>query len=149
MSNQFSYAAVMFLAGVGIPVMAALNGGLGARLQNPTLAASILFFVGLTLSLTVLFLNIDSPKTLHSAGTPWYYYAGGIFVIFYILSITAIAPKFGVGNAVSFVLLGQLVAMSVIDHYGLFEAQRFALTTQRVLGLLLMTLGIFLVVRKT
>jgi transporter family-2 protein len=149
MSNHFGYAAVMFLAGVGIPVMAALNGGLGTRLQNPTLAASILLFVGLSLSLVLLFAHSDSSKAIYASETPWYYYMGGIFFIFYIVSITTIAPKFGVGNAVAFVLLGQLFAMSAIDHYGLFEAPRLALSMQRISGLLLMTLGIFLVVRRT
>jgi hypothetical protein len=32
--------------------MSTLNGGLGGRLQNPTLATTILFMVGLLLSLT-------------------------------------------------------------------------------------------------
>ncbi|MFZ8974113.1 MAG: DMT family transporter, partial [Pseudomonadales bacterium] len=31
---------------------------------------------------------------------------GGLFVAFYVLSITYIAPHFGIGNAVFFVLLG-------------------------------------------
>lgn len=149
MSNQFCYAAVMFLAGIGIPIMATLNGGLGTRLQNPTLAVSILLFVGLSLSVVLLFANSGSPRVILTPETPWYYYMGGIFFIFYIVSITTIAPKFGVGNAVAFVLLGQVCAMSVIDHYGLFDAPRLALSPQRISGLLLMTLGIFLVVRRT
>jgi transporter family-2 protein len=44
-------------------------------------------------------------------------------VAFYVLSITWIAPTFGVGNAVFFVLLGQLVSAAMIDHFGLFGAQ--------------------------
>jgi transporter family-2 protein len=44
-------------------------------------------------------------------------------VAFYVLSITYIAPTFGVGNAVFFVLLGQLVSAAIIDHFGLFGAQ--------------------------
>ena len=48
------YAIIMLLAGLGIPVMAALNGGLGAKLQNPMLAATILFGVGLIASLGLL-----------------------------------------------------------------------------------------------
>lgn len=139
----------MFLAGIGIPFMAALNGGLGFRLQNPALATSILFSVGLALALSVLLLTSGAPKIIHAPGTPWYFYFGGVFVIFYILSITAIAPRFGVGNAVSFVLLGQIVAMSVIDHFGLMEAQRFQLTTQRLIGLFFMAFGVLLVVRRT
>jgi len=49
---------------------------------------------------------------------------------------------------VSFVLLGQLVAMSVIDHYGLIGALKYPLNLQRLAGLVLMTAGVFLVVSR-
>lgn len=68
--------------------------------------------------------------------------------MFYILSITWVAPRFGVSNAVAFVLLGQLVAMSAIDHFGLFGAGKFALTPQRIVGLALMAAGVFMVVAR-
>jgi transporter family-2 protein len=70
------------------------------------------------------------------------------FVIFYILSITSIAPKFGVGNAVSFVLLGQLISMSIIDHYSLLGAPQNEISLQRFIGLTLMVAGVFMVVRR-
>ena len=59
------------------------------------------------------------PTEFYKPNIPWYFYFGGVFVMFYILSITWVAPRFGISNAVSFVLLGQLMAMSIIDHYGL------------------------------
>lgn len=139
----------MFLAGVGIPVMASLNGGLGLRLQSPVLAAVILFSVGLTLAVSVLLASSGVPKTIFAPSTPWYFYAGGAFVIFYILSITAIAPNFGIGNAVSFVLLGQIMAMALIDHFGFIGSPRFELSPQRLIGFVFMALGVFLVVRRT
>ena len=43
-------------------------------------------------------------------------------MVFYILSITTIAPKFGIGNAVFFVLIGQLASAAVIDHFAFFAA---------------------------
>ena len=66
----------------------------------------------------------------------------------YILSITWVAPRFGVANAVSFVLLGQLVAMSVIDHYGLFGSKQFVISYQRIAGLILMAAGVLTVLAK-
>jgi transporter family-2 protein len=61
-----------------------------------------------------------------------------------VLSITWIAPKFGVGNAVFFVLLGQLLAAAVIDHFGLFGARVAELGPARAAGIALMALGVFL-----
>lgn len=44
------YAAFMLVAGIGIPVMAALNSRLGSELGNPALATTILFMVGFIVS---------------------------------------------------------------------------------------------------
>ena len=39
MSNEtFGMSVVMVVAGIGIPIMAALNSGLGVRLGNPVAA---------------------------------------------------------------------------------------------------------------
>jgi len=138
----------MLFAGMGIPVMAALNGGLGNQLQSPALAAAILFLVGLAISIAYLLITEGVPTELYKPKTPWYFYFGGVFVMFYILSITWIAPRFGISNAVSFVLLGQLIAMSIIDHYGHLGVIQTSLSPQRVAGIILMASGVFLVVRR-
>ncbi len=148
-NNPVFYAALMLVAGLGIPIMAALNGGLGGKLQNPALATTILLLVGLLIAITFLFAVEGTPSKLYVASTPWYYYFGGFFVMFYILSITWVAPRFGVANAVSFVLLGQLIAMSFIDHYGFFGAQQYTLTPKRIAGLVLMAAGVFMVLSKS
>lgn len=142
------YALLMLAAGLGIPIMAALNSGLGTKIQSPALATSILFFVGGAVSLGYLFLSSGMPKLISEESIPFYFYLGGLFVLFYILSITWVAPKFGVGNAVSFVLLGQLMSMAVIDHYGLFGAQQHPMSMQRIVGLLFMAVGVVLAVRR-
>ncbi|AOT07691.1 DMT family transporter [Pseudoalteromonas luteoviolacea] len=142
------YALIMFVAGLGIPVMAALNGGLGSKLQNTALAAAILLFIGLCIALIYLFASNGVPKTLFVADTPWYFYLGGCFVMFYILTITWVAPKFGIANAITFVLLGQLVAMTVIDHFGFFGVKPFELDLKRLTGLVLMITGVLLVLSK-
>jgi len=148
MNNILIYALVMLVAGLGIPIMAALNGGLGAKLASPALAATILFSVGLAVAVIYLLSTEGIPTKLYIPSTPWYFYLGGFFVMFYILSITWIAPHFGISNAVSFVLLGQLVAMSIIDHYGLLGATQYTLSFQRVIGLILMAVGVFMVLGK-
>ena len=47
LSNAWVLSAIMVVAGIGIPVMAALNSGLGTRLGHPVLAAAILFALAL------------------------------------------------------------------------------------------------------
>ncbi|MBX2846992.1 MAG: DMT family transporter [Acidiferrobacterales bacterium] len=148
MHNFGIYALIMLVAGVGIPIMAALNGGLGVKLQSAVLAAFILFAVGLLLALAVLLFTEGVPSSLPINSTPWYLYCGGLFVIFYVLSITWVAPNFGVSNAVSFVLLGQLLAMAFIDHYGFAGAPQYSMTGQRLIGLIVMAVGVLMVLNR-
>ena len=138
----------MLFAGMGIPTMAALNSGLGIKLQSPALASVILLLVGMAIAILYLLTTEGIPRIFFQSGTPWYYYFGGFFVMFYIIAITWVAPKFGISNAVAFVLLGQLIAMSTIDHFGLFGVQVYTIDFKRILGLIFMTIGVVLVLSK-
>ena len=143
MPQNTVYALVMLAAGIGIPILAALNSALGQRLGSPVAAATILFIVAFTLTLAALVFSghVGNLKGLSVA--PKHLMLAGVFVAFYVLSITFIAPHFGVGNAVFFVLLGQLISAAAIDHFGLFGAQVSPLTLSRGIGIALMTLGVF------
>jgi len=146
--NTIYYALLMLFAGIGIPIMAALNAGLGTKLHSPSLAAAILFLVGMTASLLYMFAVEGRPKVFLGAQAPFYFYLGGLFVVIYVLGITWVAPRFGIGNAISFVLLGQLISMMTIDQFGLMGAPQTSITLPRLAGLVFMAVGVFLVVRK-
>ncbi|NNE79224.1 MAG: DMT family transporter [Silicimonas sp.] len=136
----------MFAAGIGIPVLAALNAALGQKIGNPAAAAFVLFLVALAVAATATL--VTGPGALKSIpAQPRHLFLGGILVAFYVLSITYIAPHFGVGNAVFFVLLGQLVAAGLIDHFGLFGATVTPLSFTRAAGLALMAAGLALTQR--
>lgn len=140
------YALVMLAAGIGIPILAALNAQLGTRLGSPVAAAVILFCIALVCALAVLAMHGPRP-ILNAAQAPRHLFLGGVLVAFYILSITFIAPQFGVGNAVFFVLLGQLISAALIDHFGLFGARISPLSLTRAGGIALMAAGVFLTQR--
>jgi len=142
-AETLRYAVIMFAAGIGIPVLAALNSQLGARLGSPAAAATCLFVVAfLTAAAALLVTGPLALKAIPSA--PKHLFLAGTLVAFYVLSVTWIAPKFGVGNAVFFVLLGQLVSAAAIDHFGLMGARVNPVTLSRGLGIALMALGVLL-----
>ncbi|WP_444913767.1 DMT family transporter [Microbulbifer sp. TRSA007] len=149
MQNAVIYPSLMLIAGIGIPVMATLNSGLGIKLGSSALATTLLFLVGLVISAAYLLKTEGLPSAVFSKDIAWYFYLGGILVAFYILSVTWVSPRYGVGNAVSFVLLGQLLAISAIDHFGLLGAQQTSLDTKRLIGLAMMVVGVLLVVKRT
>lgn len=136
-------ALMMLVVGMGIPMTAALNSVLGTHLQSPAAASVILFGVGLTITALVLAF-VGLPPASAFSGVPLWSYAAALGVVFYVLSVTWSAPRIGVGNAIFFVLLGQLIAAATIDHFGLFGALKTTLTAKRALGLLVMALGVYL-----
>ena len=142
-SQAFLLGVILFIAGAGIPLMAALNAGLGVRLGNPIPAASVLFLLAFVIT-AVLTLTNPLPSKAEIIAMPVHYYLGGVFVAFYVLSITWIAPKIGLGNAIFIVLCGQLVAAAIIDHFGLLNVLKAPITTVRFVGIGLMVIGIYL-----
>jgi bacterial/archaeal transporter family-2 protein len=137
------YALIMLLAGIGIPVLAALNAALGTRLGSPAAAATVLFLVALGVAACV-FLITGAQGMARLGNAPKHLFLAGVLVAFYVLSITYIAPHFGIGNAVFFVLLGQMISAAAIDHFGLFGAQATALGAARIGGIVLMVAGVWL-----
>ena len=142
MPSATQSAAVMLTAGIGIPILAALNAALGQRLGSPIAAGVILFLVALLTTLLVFLFSGGSVKGATSA--PPHLFLAGCLVAFYVLTITWVAPTFGVGNAVFFVLIGQLISAAAIDHFGLFGAQPSPLTFWRSAGIAVMGMGVFL-----
>ena len=137
------YALTTLLAGIGIPLLAGLNAALGKYIGSPATAAVILFLVALSISLVVMVATgTEGFNRLLSA--PKHLFLAGAFVAFYVLTVTYIAPHFGVGNAVFFVLLGQLISAAAIDHFGLFGAQVSPLGLARASGIALMAAGVWL-----
>ena len=143
MSPNLAYAATMFAAGIGVPMLAALNAALGVRIGSPAAAAVTLFAIAFVMAGVVTW--VTGPAALKAVpAQPKHLLLGGVLIAFYVLSITYIAPAFGMGNAVFFVLLGQLVAAALIDHFGLFGAQVSPLSATRAAGIALMAAGVAL-----
>ena len=142
-ASALALSAMMLVAGVGIPVMATLNAGLGQRLASPVAASAVLAAGGFMLFAITLAI-VGPPPLARFVATPAIYYTGAAFFVFYILGITIAAPRIGIGNAVFFVLLGQLIAATIIDHFGLWGAVVTPITARRVAGLIVMTIGVYL-----
>ena len=136
-------ALIMLAAGLGIPILAALNSALGQFLGSPVAAVTVLLCVAFC-AIFIILLTTSSLSFARLAAAPKHLFLAGLLVTFYILSITAIAPHFGVGNAIFFVLLGQLISAAVVDHFALFGAAGSPLSLTRSLGLGVMALGVWI-----
>ncbi len=139
-----SYAAWAFAAGALIPVMAALNGGLGRTLGSGPWAAVVLFAVGLCASLAVAAAGGQGPQVQALGQARPVAYAGGLIVAFYVLSVTWLAPRFGVGPTILCAVTAQIVTSALIGQFGWLGAPRQPLDAVRLIGLALMAGGLVL-----
>lgn len=144
MGEGLRHAALMVAAGVGIPLLAALNASLGQRIGSPVAAGVVLFAVAFGSALVVLVLTGGATALAKVPGQPPVLFLAGCLVAFYVLSITFVAPRFGLANAILFVLLGQLVSAAVIDATGLMGLAARPVSAVRLLGLAVMAVGVFL-----
>jgi len=137
------HSAIMLAAGIGIPVLAALNAALGRLIGSPAIAATVLFAVAFVTAAAVALLT-PHEGAAKLATAPKHLFLAGALIAFYVVTITWIAPIIGVGNAVFFVLIGQMIAAAAIDHFGLFGAQVTPLSAIRAGGIAVMALGVFI-----
>lgn len=136
-------AAMMFVAGLGIPVFAALNAGLGQQLGGPVAATAVTFAIGFVVAAVMLTFTGFPSASAFTFEKPWLW-IGAVVILFYATSVAFSAPRIGLGNAIFFVLLGQIVAAAIIDHFGLLGTIQSAITPKRALGLVVMAIGLYL-----
>ena len=150
MKNTVLLGLLALASGGLIAVQAAANAALSRAIQgNVPFVATTLFLVALAGAAVVL---ASSGRGLPSAGqlaeAPWWSYTGGLIVAFYVFTITFLAPRIGVGNAIALIVAGQVLAALAIDHFGLMRSLVFELSWTRAAGALLMTIGVFLALKR-
>lgn len=135
MPRVVGYTAWAFAAGVAVPVMAIQSACLACALGGAVLASLVLFVVGLaTIVFVSVGLGLHFPRLYDFAGVPPYLFVDGCIAAGYILSVTSLAPKFGVASTVLIVVCAEVIAAAVIDNRGLLGAPVRPLTNLRMVG---------------
>jgi len=78
---------------------------------------------------------------------PWWAWMGGAFGAFFVASAAYAAPRIGVATMLTLGVASQLVAAIAIDHLGALGVAQRAVSTGRVVGVLLVIAGAVLVRR--
>ena len=149
-SGQYLFFFILAIsAGAAVSVQAVINGTLGTQLNNPLLAATISFGVGFLVALAALLLSggLTAAK-FNLQGISPLLYTGGALGVLYVTSVLFLVPKLGVGSTIILVIAGQLLVSVLIDHFSLLGITSRALDGPRILGILLVVAGAYLVIRK-
>ena len=145
-SGALLYMLLAFAAGAILPIQAGLNSKLARTAANPVSAAFVSFAVGLIALLVYLLVTKQLQINFASAGQhPWWIWIGGFFGAFYVAGLTFLIPELGASLTFSLIIGGQLILALLIDHYGWLGAPINPITFKKVLGILLVIGGVFLI----
>ncbi|MFU7514448.1 DMT family transporter [Clostridium sp. HCS.1] len=133
------YNFLSFFTGILITIMISLNGVLSKHLGNYSsiLVIHILGFLILTLILTLKKYKISFSKDI-----PLILYSAGIIGVFTVLFNNISFSALGAALTISLGLLGQTISSIIIDSFGLIKMQKISFKKEKILGLLLIILGI-------
>lgn len=146
MNPSIILVILALLAGVMIPFQSAMNAQLGKALQSPYYSSLVVFIVAaLGISIYILASRFVLPTTTQFTSAPKWSYLGGVLGGTYILLIVITAPKLGIGNVTVMVLLGQVLAAVIIDQFGLLGATIHHINWQRLVGVALLIIGVYLI----
>jgi bacterial/archaeal transporter family-2 protein len=75
------------------------------------------------------------------------YLTGGLLGAAYVTSILVAVRTLGAGGVVAGTIAGQLAVSVVVDHFGLIGVARQPISLARIVGIVLLGLGTYLIVR--
>ena len=145
MQALFIIVSVGLVGGIAIGLQSPMSSMLGNRLGMMEGAFIVHFSGAVAASIPLLVWSGGNLSKWREV--PWYTLGAGAFGLIVVSALSFIIPKVGVAPAVILLVLGQLVVGAVLDHFGLLGAAVRPLTAQRLLGLSVVMLGVWLTVR--
>jgi transporter family-2 protein len=138
-------------------ILIGLAGGVAVGLQSP-LASMLSQRLGVMESIFIVHIGgalvVLIPLAIYGGGklgqwrtVPWYALAAGIFGLVVIAAISYMIPRIGVAASITTIVAGQLLVGTVLDHFGLLGAPERVLDPTRIIGLIVVMLGVWLTVK--
>lgn len=141
--------AVALTACVGglIALQAPINSVLG-KTVGTWQAAFVSFAVGTALLAGIVsFASGGFGAIADARHLSWYYLTGGILGLAYVTCVLVTVRSLGAGGVTAATITGQLTIAVVVDQLGILGVAKHPVTALRVLGVLLLVAGTYLVVR--
>lgn len=149
MITRIFFLFLVALGGAGLTMQMAWNARLRVGTGSPVLTTIISLLVSLV-SLFVLWGSGVGGRGSIPAfnAVPKWAWFGGLFAAYYLMTSLIAIPRLGAGAVFSLVIAGQMITGIILDSTGAFGVNRMPLTSPRVIGTVMLLLGVVLIQRR-
>lgn len=144
--NNLGIIVLMVCGGAAVAIQPSINARLAQKVGS--YESSLISFAVGTLAL-LLVVAVSGRGTLRGvAETRWWEWTGGLLGAFFVTLTIIAVPRLGTLAVMTAIITGQLACGALLDHFGLFGLRHLPLTPLRCIGIVLLTAGAALVVRR-
>ena len=135
--------------GIAMTFQTAINSQLREYLHSPLQAALLSFLVGtIVLAVLVFFQNVDKPTFAILLQLPWFLWLGGFLGVYAISISIYTALKLGFLTFAGLIIFGQVITSMFLDHFGLLGTEQTSINWQRLLGSVVIFIGVLLTLQR-
>jgi transporter family-2 protein len=136
------------VAGLLVGMQPPINARLGREIGGLQ-AAAFSFIAGTVALVLIVAVSKRGIGTLGDVGrVPWWALLGGLLGAVYVTVAILTVRTLGVSSLTAIVIAGQLAGAVVIDRFGLLGIAKQPIGAGRIIGLVLLVIGVVLVVRR-
>ena len=140
----FVYLIIALVAGVALATQSAINTQLAKAMSGEAVIATFISFaVGTIVLFFIAWVKTDLWGNLSTVPSqPWWKLIGGILGAVVVFTTVLLAPKLGITAMLFFIIVGQLITATTIDHFGLIGMPIREVNITKFIGLIIVAFGL-------
>ncbi|MEZ7720880.1 DMT family transporter [Haemophilus parainfluenzae] len=140
----FVYLIIALAAGVALATQSAINTQLAKAMSGEAVIATFISFaVGTIVLFFIAWVKTDLWGNLSSIPSqPWWKLIGGVLGAVVVFTTVLLVPKLGITAMLFFIIVGQLITATTIDHFGLIGMPIREVNITKFIGLIIVAFGL-------
>ena len=140
----FVYLIIALAAGVALATQSAINTQLAKAMSGEAVIATFISFaVGTIVLFFIAWVKTELWGNLSAIPSqPWWKLIGGILGAIVVFTTVLLAPKLGITAMLFFIIVGQLITATTIDHFGLIGRPIREVNITKLIGLSIVAFGL-------
>ncbi len=140
-----------------VSLILSLSAGIAAGLQGPLTTivsqrlgiweAVLIAHIGGIIAAIFMVLVFSKGDISQWRSVPWYALLCGVLGLVVLGGITFSIPRIGAAGATTLLIVGQLLLALILDHFGWLGVDIRSLSPSRIIGLITLVLGTWLIMR--